>query len=56
MAGRLARPAKVRREGAAATRFRAEWDYLSFILTRMWPLALGIAGALAAVLTLVPGP
>lgn len=35
-------------------RARAQWDYLSFVATRHWPLGVGVAGVALAVVTLVP--
>ena len=54
MPGRLARLVRARQTGGLAKRARAEWDYLSFVLTRIWPLVVGFAGVLAAVVTLAP--
>src|SRR5215831_17061793 len=54
MLGRLARPVRARRTGGLGTRIRAEWDYLSFVMTRLWPLAVGIGGLVVGVVTLAP--
>jgi len=54
MPGRLARLVRARQMGGLAKRARAEWDYMSFVLTRIWPLVVGFAGVLAAVVTLAP--
>lgn len=52
--GHLARLVRARRTGDLSTRIRAQWDYLSFVTTRHWPLAVGIAGVLVGVVTLAP--
>lgn len=54
MRSHLARPVRARRTGDFSTRIRAQWDYLSFVTARHWPLAVGIAGVLVGVVTLAP--
>lgn len=54
MRSHLARPVRARRTGDFSTRIRAQWDYLSFVTARQWPLAVGIAGVLVGVVTLAP--
>src|SRR5215469_7664511 len=54
MPGRLARLVRARQLGGLAKRARAQWDYMSFVLTRIWPLVVGMAGVLAAVVPLAP--
>jgi hypothetical protein len=54
MLGRLVELIPVRRAGGLTTRIRAQWDYLRFVTTRLWPLGVGIAGLLVSVVALVP--
>jgi hypothetical protein len=54
MFDRLARLVRAHHGARINRRIGAEWDYLSFVTTRLWPLGVGIAGVLAAVLTLAP--
>lgn len=51
---RPAKSVRARQMGGLSLRIRAQWDYMSFILTRIWPLVVGLAGVLAAVVTLAP--
>jgi hypothetical protein len=54
MPAHLGGSARARQLGGLSLRIRAQWDYMSFVLTRIWPLVVGMAGVLAAVVTLVP--
>ena len=45
-----------REAGPLVKRIGAQWDYLLFVMRRLWPLGVGVAGLLAAVLTLTPSP
>src|SRR6266540_3370668 len=54
MLGRLPRSVGAWQFGRIAKRIRAQWDYLSFVMTWHWPLGVGIAGLIAGVVTLVP--
>ena len=54
MLGRLTEPVRTRHPGRLTTRIGAEWDYLSFVTRRMWPLGVGIAGVLLGAVTLMP--
>jgi hypothetical protein len=52
--GRLARLVQSHGTGRLAMRVRAQRDYWSFVVTRLWPLWIGAAGVLAGVVTLAP--
>jgi hypothetical protein len=59
MLGRRARSVRARQAAQAhplIRRIGAQRDYLLFAMRRLWPLGVGVAGLLAAVLTLVPSP
>lgn len=50
----LARRFWVQRVGGLARRASAKWDYLSFVMRRVWPLVVGVAGVLAGTVALMP--
>ena len=56
MFDRLVRLVRAHHGARISRRIGAEWDYLFFVTTRIWTLGVGIAGVLAAALTLVSPP
>jgi hypothetical protein len=54
MPGRLVGLISARQAGGLIRRIGAQWDYLAFVTTRVWPLGVGIAGLAVSVVALVP--